>query len=166
MATLPRPTVVKPSETIHPRTFNDGLLPLLPPPEFSNPASYPSLPPHRTSSDTALPGYKCTTHILPAAYPRAPSRAFPPPKPLGRKLEKTEIKETVNYLAQRKEESEKLRTAEEVEASAKVEGRKEVLWIVAKRYKHLLRKAKPEGKQLTLIALHGIGVSKEVGIHI
>ncbi|KDQ15271.1 hypothetical protein BOTBODRAFT_65628 [Botryobasidium botryosum FD-172 SS1] len=162
MATLPRPTKVTPSESIRPRTLSSGLLPLLPPPkEFSDPSSYPPLPATCTPFADTLPGYKCTTHLFPAAYPRAASRAFLPPEPMGRKLTRLEIKETVSYLEGRKEEAEELRTTEEAEEAVKAEGRNELLWMVAKRYKRVEDAKKREGRPLTLVALHGIGVSKE-----
>lgn len=162
MATLPRPMEVTPWTTIRPRTLLSGILPLQPPEEFLDPSSYPSLPSSCKLSATALPSYRCSIHLFPAAYPRAPSRLFPPPAPVGRKLSKSEIKETMELLSARKEEAEKLRTTVEAETALAAEGRQEVLWMVAKRYKRIRPATKLDGEPLTLIALHGIGFSKEV----
>ncbi|KII85654.1 hypothetical protein PLICRDRAFT_115758 [Plicaturopsis crispa FD-325 SS-3] len=143
MAPIPAPEKIIPSVTLHPRTFHD-LLPLLAPPVGL--ADYPALPsPPRPPLFTA--SYTLSTHILPAAFPRAPSAQWTPPS--GGKADKAAALEACAYMSERKERAER---DEDVGPA-----RNEVLWTVCNRYARRRRTS----TGLTLVLVHGVGTHKE-----
>jgi hypothetical protein len=101
--------------------------------------------------------HNLTTHIIPAAFPRAPAwlPAFPPPPEKESKQERSEraantLQKMVEAVATRKEGYHDTNLPEE----------REILWTVVNRY---ARKEKVPGRRgITLLLAHAIGMHKEV----
>lgn len=150
MSTLSRPLAQPAFKSINPRP----LLPLEEPPET---LPLPSLPsPLRQPDFTDL--YTLSTHIVPAAYPRA-ARDAPLPAPIpSHGLDKEERKKLVWQ-----------RTIEMVEAHTKFAGpgvgSRALLWNCVNRY---LRKTNGgrKSKGLTLFFAHANGFPKEVSTNL
>ena len=141
--TLPRPATTKPWKTVNPRR----LAPLEPPPVTL--ADYPALPcPPRDPS--FCPGYRVTTHVFPAAFPRCPSDPWVPPRP-GQFASKESATAEVRHLSS-------LKIAQEEDRDPRPP-RREVLWTVANRYVRTLPTRTPG---LTIVMLHYYGGHKEV----
>lgn len=143
--TIPRPTVVSRANE---QVTTSSLLPLRPPPEPL--LSQPSLPcpprDHRFTNE-----YTVTTHLIPAAFPRASPFIPVPASP------ENESKEERSARVQ-------LYASELLSLQAQHEPghsstQPRVLWSVVNRY---VRKG--NGGGLTLLLLHANGLHKEVSI--
>ena len=145
---LPRPSPQDfiPYASVNPRR----LARLEPPPVLIR--DYPALP--CTRPPPFVPSYEVTTHVLPAAFPRAPSEPWTPPPPHETSAQKKErIRRSVDTFSALKVRQEQGRDPRP--------SRREVLWSVANRYVCTARRATPG---LTLVMMHGIGAHKEVRV--
>jgi hypothetical protein len=146
--TIPRSTVASRANE-HEQVTTISLLPLRPPPE---PLSHPSLPcpprDHRFTNE-----YTVTTHLIPAAFPRASPFIPVPASPNNESKE--ERRARVQLYA-----SELLsHQAQHEPGHSGPQSR--VLWSVVNRY---VREGNGGGSGLTLLLLHANGLHKEVNI--
>jgi hypothetical protein len=146
--TIPRPRVVKHANSQVPQV---SLLPLRTPPE---PLSYPPLPcPSRDRRFASE--YTVTTHLIPAAFPRAspyvPVPAFELPDHKNRDERGARIEIYKNELL-----------SLQVQHGPDQSGTQStVLWSALNRY---VRRGNESG--LTLVLLHANGLHKEVRVYI
>ncbi|KAH9852495.1 alpha beta-hydrolase [Lenzites betulinus] len=141
------PVEITPHRTVNPRP----LAPLAAPPV--RPHDYPAVAHPRGAPFRT--GWAVSTHVLPAAFPRAPTAvwsesAAPPPEVETTEQAKARITATVARIDALKRAQERNEDTRPV--------RNEVLWSVANRY---VPTTPPAQGGLTMVFLHGIGCHKE-----
>jgi hypothetical protein len=146
VSTYPKPAHFSPYQPIHPRR-------LLPLSRAPLPNVLPTLP--SPSREPIFHGYRLTTHIIPAAYPRtAPD--VPLPNPLIDSSDKKERRAWAEKtLAAFKTKNDELMKENKVQNSRKL------LWCCANLY---VKKdhPKPNKRRVTLLLAHANGFPKEV----
>ncbi|EIW79715.1 alpha beta-hydrolase [Coniophora puteana RWD-64-598 SS2] len=130
------------------------MMPLVPPPVSA--CDYPPLPllsdSLRSSFLSSLPGYFVSTHVLPAAYPRAPSSKWvPPPLHQTKAAHSARAEADFQRLVALKEAQE--------QETLSIPPREEVLFSTVKCYRPTCQRS--SGRPVTLLLLHGIGLHKE-----